>query len=289
MWGRQSTTLLVPLKLSRSNSVQHSFPPLHSHISDFIKISHRGKKKKKNALHTWPPCRLQSCSWALLLVLCSEPPPWCTTMWKQQLVWAHSGNVPTTLQTYSLVTWWEADFTLIFLKSQDVLATCNYNFHQNLILFCRHLSPADLCLHLPSSGWVPEKSKIQTHLKFLHQPPIYHHNQLISVLVQLHVESVWGIHIYAVVVGNIFIKGTFVLLMNCLWQFSCHLPNMRRPEVSRSSRWIVLKFFKPCSWSVFFFKLNVLQVNLEVPCHDPNVESASSWKWKFMFLKPCLL
>ena len=97
----------------------------------FHKKQSTGQTKKENALHTWRPCRLQSCSWALLLVLCSEPPPWCTTMWKQQLVWAHSGNVPTTLQTYSLVTWWEADCTLIFLKSQDVLATCNYNFHQN--------------------------------------------------------------------------------------------------------------------------------------------------------------
>ena len=50
VWGRQSTTLLLPLKLSRSNSVQHSFPPLHSHISDFIKISQRDKQKKTHCI-----------------------------------------------------------------------------------------------------------------------------------------------------------------------------------------------------------------------------------------------
>ena len=36
--------------------------------------------------------------------------------------------------------------------------------------------------------------------------------------------------------------------VRCNW----HLPNMRRPEVRRSSRWIVLKFFKPCSWLLAF-------------------------------------
>ena len=41
-----------------------------------------------------------------------------------------------------------------------------------------------------------------------------------------------------------------------------HLPNMRRPEVSRSNRWIVRKFFKPCSWQWKF-------------------KCTFKWKWKF--------
>ena len=50
--------------------------------------------------------------------------------------------------------------------------------------------------------------------------------------------------------------------VRCNW----HLPNMRRPEVRRSSRWIVLKFFKPCSWlnvilySLFYVRFSFLFV-----------------------------